>query len=298
MGAREAMEEEIEPYSIKQAFWTPSQLGVLTIDQLQFVANALMGSQYPLLITGYTGREHEGVQALVRLADIVKGLRILDTAGADMCFPADHPAWLGLRYGEHDAITKADVIIVVECDVNKASPARAQSSSANMRQQVPWITARCRPRKDATVIQIDSEPLKHTMQVFYLDAVARIQAHPTKCLEALAAYIEHNFGSIITSDAFVTRWDWLVEAHQARLSQIVQEARPTVDGSLSPAFLMSQLRTRCPVDTVWVVEAVTSAFIAADQIQATIPGSWVNCGGGGLGWSGGGALGVKLATDL
>lgn len=26
-------------------------------------------------------------------------------------------------------------------------------------------------------------------------------------------------------------------------------------------------------------------------------GSWVNCGGGGLGWSGGGALGIKLATE-
>ena len=61
---------------------------------------------------------------------------------------------------------------------------------------------------------------------------------------------------------------------------------------------MSQLRRACPAETVWVVEAVTNSVIASDQIQATIPGSWINCGGGGLGWSGGGALGVKLATTM
>ena len=49
---------------------------------------------------------------------------------------------------------------------------------------------------------------------------------------------------------------------------------------------------------VWVVEAVTNSVIASDQIQVNIPGSWINCGGGGLGWSGGGALGVKLAMDM
>lgn len=43
---------------------------------------------------------------------------------------------------------------------------------------------------------------------------------------------------------------------------------------------------------------MTNAAFVADQVQATIPGTWINCGGGGLGWSGGGALGIKLATDF
>lgn len=60
---------------------------------------------------------------------------------------------------------------------------------------------------------------------------------------------------------------------------------------------MSELRNACPADTVWVIEAVTNATIAADQIQATLPESSIICGGGGLGWSGGSALGVKLAMD-
>jgi thiamine pyrophosphate-dependent acetolactate synthase large subunit-like protein len=37
--------------------------------------------------------------------------------------------------------------------------------------------------------------------------------------------------------------------------------------------------------------------LVADQIRPTLPGSWLNCGGGGLGWSGGAALGIKLASE-
>jgi hypothetical protein len=55
------------------------------------------------------------VGALVKLADTVKGLRVLDTGGSDMCFPANHRAWLGLRYGIDEAIKTADVIVVIDC---------------------------------------------------------------------------------------------------------------------------------------------------------------------------------------
>ena len=43
---------------------------------------------------------------------------MLDVAGAEMCFPADHPSWRGLRYGEDESITTADVILVLECEAS------------------------------------------------------------------------------------------------------------------------------------------------------------------------------------
>lgn len=57
------------------------------------------------------------------------------------------------------------------------------------------------------------------------------------------------------------------------------------------------MRELVPNDTVFAVEAVTNTILIADQIRATLPGQWINCGGGGLGWSGGGTLGIKLAVD-
>lgn len=120
VGAREAMEEEIEPYAVSQAFWTPSELGVPAEEDLQFISSALLAADYPLVIVGSTGRDLKSVDAMVHLADTVRGVRVLDTAGSDMCFPATHPAWLGLRYGEHEAILKADFILAVEVDVGPA----------------------------------------------------------------------------------------------------------------------------------------------------------------------------------
>jgi thiamine pyrophosphate-dependent acetolactate synthase large subunit-like protein len=60
---------------------------------------------------------------------------------------------------------------------------------------------------------------------------------------------------------------------------------------------MSHVRHHLPRDTIWAVEAVTNTAFVADQISATEPGSFLGCGGGGLGRSGGGALDIKLATD-
>ena len=124
MGSREAMEEEIEPYSVNQSFWTANQLGCLDQHQLETLAEALVKATAPLIVTGYTGRAPDGVSALVDLANTLRGLKVLDVAGAAMCFPANHPAWQGLRYGEDESIKKADVIIVLECDVRCFSRAR------------------------------------------------------------------------------------------------------------------------------------------------------------------------------
>jgi thiamine pyrophosphate-dependent acetolactate synthase large subunit-like protein len=42
---------------------------------------------------------------------------------------------------------------------------------------------------------------------------------------------------------------------------------------------------------------VTNALPACNQLQVDKPGCLINGGGGGLGWSGGGSIGVKLASD-
>jgi thiamine pyrophosphate-dependent acetolactate synthase large subunit-like protein len=134
--------------------------------------------------------------------------------------------------------------------------------------------------------------------MFYINAIARFQADPVRSVQSLTAFIKAKYGHTLSSDIFESRWNRLVDDHRKRISAIALQARPSSGSRILPAYLMDQLRKACPAETVWVVEAVTNSVIASDQIQATIPGSWINCGGGGLGWSGGGALGVKLATTL
>ncbi|KAH0409883.1 thiamine diphosphate-binding protein, partial [Aureobasidium melanogenum] len=89
VGAREAMEEDIEPYKLDQRHWTAVEPSALSSKQIENVAQLLVKAESPLVITGYSGRNHNAVGALVELANTVKGLKVLDTGGSDMCFPAD-----------------------------------------------------------------------------------------------------------------------------------------------------------------------------------------------------------------
>jgi thiamine pyrophosphate-dependent acetolactate synthase large subunit-like protein len=90
-GAREAMEEDLQPYQLEQRFWKPIEPTALPPSGVEAIANALVNAKEPLVITGYSGRNHATPGELVKLADTVKGLRVLDTGGSDMCFPSDHP---------------------------------------------------------------------------------------------------------------------------------------------------------------------------------------------------------------
>jgi thiamine pyrophosphate-dependent acetolactate synthase large subunit-like protein len=90
-GAREAMEQDVDPYHLDQRYWEPVEPAALPLSGIKAIAEALVGAEEPLIITGYSGRNHATPGELVKLADTIKGLRVLDTGGSDLCFPADHP---------------------------------------------------------------------------------------------------------------------------------------------------------------------------------------------------------------
>ncbi|KAL2201210.1 thiamine pyrophosphate enzyme, N-terminal TPP binding domain-containing protein [Corynascus similis CBS 632.67] len=284
--AREVLEADIEPYemSLGQRYWEPVELGGLPPKGAAKIAEALAGASRPLLLTGYSGRNQEIPAALVELADTIKTLRVLDTAGSDMCFPADHPAWLGVRQGADLSITEADVILVLDCDV-------------------PWIQTLCKPRPDATVFHIDTDPLKQRMPLFYIQADARYQADSLLAVQQIvevlhrpdseAARVLGSRGEDLAAAEAARR-----ESHAARIASIEQAASSALpDDKFGVAHLSKVLRATCPEDTIWAVEAVTNTGFIHNSVRPTRPGSWINCGASGLGWSGGAALGIKLAAD-
>ncbi|SMR63179.1 unnamed protein product [Zymoseptoria tritici ST99CH_3D1] len=278
LGSREAMEEEIEPYSINQAHWTSVTLGGLTPPQVSLIADALIEAERPLLITGYSGRNHSVPAALVDLATAVPGLRVLDTGGSDMCFPSNHPAWLGLRYGVHEAIPKADVILVLDCDV-------------------PWIPTQCAPSPTAKIYHLDVDALKQQMPVFYIPALARFRVDAFTAISQLATYTTSTYSTRVQSAPYTERATALQESHKSTITHLQSLAIPEPDNTFQTSYLASRLRALLPEDTIFAIEAVTNAPSIHDQLRPHLPGTWINCGGGGLGWSGGGALGIKLAAD-
>ncbi|KAK8026404.1 thiamine pyrophosphate binding protein [Apiospora marii] len=278
VGAREVMEEDIEPYHLEQGVWDRVELGGLPQRAVAQIAEALAAAKKPLLITGYSGRNHQVPAALVELANTVKGLRVLDTGGSDMCFPATHPAWLGLRFGVGAEIREADVIVILDCDV-------------------PWIPTQNKPAADAKVFHIDVDPLKQMMPLFYVPAQHRYRADALTSVEQVTAHLKTAFGSQLNSESATQAWDALVAAHAQKLDDIAARTKPAADGQFGTGYLCKTLKGLVPRDTIWAIEAVTNTAFVHDNLQPELPGSWINCGGGGLGWSGGGALGIKLASD-
>ncbi|KAH6962130.1 thiamine pyrophosphate enzyme, N-terminal TPP binding domain-containing protein [Ilyonectria sp. MPI-CAGE-AT-0026] len=280
MGAREVMEEIIQPYSINPAHWHGIGPSALPPNAVAEIAQALVGAQEPLVVTGYSGRNHAAVAALLDLANAVKGLRVLDTGGSDMCFPADHPGWLGMKYGADDSIRTADVLLVVDCDV-------------------PWINTQCLPKSSAKVFHLDVDPLKQTMLVSYISAETRYRADAGTALAQIVAYLKSSseLAKRLVDSEFENRWASLQQSHSKLIKSLDAKPEATDTGSMNTAYVCSMLRKMLPQNTIFAVEAVTNTITVAEQIRATQPGQWINCGGGGLGWSGGGALGIKLAVD-
>ncbi|KAL6909227.1 thiamine diphosphate-binding protein [Trichoderma evansii] len=278
-GAREVMEQEIEPYQLRQSDWKPIKLGSLPQDAVDNIADALAGAKRPLVLTGYGGRNHEFPGALVKLADTVPNLRVVDCGGSDMCFPFDHPASLGLNYGGEKSIPDADVILVLDADV-------------------PWIPAHIKPNPDARVFHIDLDPLKQQMPVFYIESEATYRADTQTAIEQLTEALKTGENAKKLQAQNTTQIvQKRKEEHNLRLAKIAKAAEVRPDGTFGTGYLCRTIKKLVPEDTLFAIEAVTNTLFVYDNIQPSVPGTWINCGGGGLGWSGGGALGMKLATD-
>jgi thiamine pyrophosphate-dependent acetolactate synthase large subunit-like protein len=277
--AREVLAEETEPYSLNQKQWTPIGPGALPVEAADEVAQALVNAERPLLLTGYSGRDRRCPEKLVALADLVPGLRVHDTGGSDLCFPFSHPASQGFRLSTDECTRDADMILMVDCDV-------------------PWIPSKNPPAKDARIYHIDIDPLNQQIPVSFIPAHGRWTAD---CYTALGQLITRlstpSLQETLKGESYQLRRKALVKAHKERLHDIAKRCRLGDDESLDAHNIGFVLKNTLPTSTVFVVEAVTCAQFLYDQLQPERPGSWINCGATGIGWSNGAALGVKMALD-
>lgn len=283
MGAREVMEQELEPYSLVQEQWAPVTNGSLPDTAVTGIVNALIQAESPLIVVGFTGRHQESVIELVRLADRVKGLRVYDAGTTELSFPFNHPACISPTTGSAKCLEAADCIVVLDCDV-------------------PWMPTQHKPRSDARIFHIDIDPLKAQMSLFYIPATARYRADSLAALRQLNACVASSPELIaaLSSPVYTARWDALVQSHSKALSTVAAKATPPpggADASINISYLSARLRAVLPTETIYVTEAVTNHVRMTEQLQPSLPGTWFTKGAGGLGWSCGAALGIKLAAD-
>jgi thiamine pyrophosphate-dependent acetolactate synthase large subunit-like protein len=214
----------------------------------------------------------------VALADLIPGIRVHDTGGSDVCFPASHPASEGFRLSSDDCSKDADIILLLDCDV-------------------PWIPSRNPPQKTAKIYHVDCDPLNQQIPVSFFPANGRWKADSFLALSQLVNYIRDDKSLVesLKDTKYRERGHAQAQAHKVRLAEIASRPRLREEDGLNADNIGSLLKSTLPDSTTFVVEAVTASSPIHDQIQPSRPGSWVNCGGTGIGWSNGAALGVQMA---
>jgi acetolactate synthase-1/2/3 large subunit len=276
-GAREVMEERIEPYAVDPARYGPIAPAALTAEVTAEIATALAGARHPLIVTSYLGRDPSAVASLVALAELL-AIPVVEAMAYHVNFPDDHPLHAGFQYhsvGQNPVLAEADVILVLDSDV-------------------PWIPSVNRPSDDAAVYYVDIDPLKSQIQLWDVPARRFAAANSKVAVEQIAAFVQHN--DLLERGQIEERRAAAAARHQRTREERAAAEQPR-DGVITAEYLTACVRRLLEgEDAIVLTEVVTSSKAVAEHLRPSRPGSVLHHGGGALGWSGGAAAGAKLAA--
>ena len=238
------------------------------------LADRLIAAKNPVLVTAYAGRDPSTPALLDEVARFA-GIRVFEFNPLHLNIPADSPCAAGFVPGKH--VAEADVGILLDVDV-------------------PWIP-RDTPENPATFwAQIDVDVVKQGFPMWDFATNLRIQGASRRILEQLARGAEGE------GDAGVPRGGGEARRGARRGARGAQERRSRSSprtrarrGRSIPQYLCAEVGRAIGPDDVVVNEAIRNTLAVFNQIPRNVPGTIVGLAGGGLGFSGGTALGVKLA---
>jgi acetolactate synthase-1/2/3 large subunit len=274
---REVMEEPVEPYAVDPANYGPVSPAALTPEVTEEIARALAGAEHPLIVTSYLGRNPAAVPSLVKLAELL-AIPVVEAMAYHVNFPASHPLHAGYQYhsvAQNPILAEADVILVLDSDV-------------------PWIPIVNRPSDGAEIYCVDIDPLKSQMQLWEVPA-RRFAAADSKVAIEQIANVVMSYG--LVDDTAVSARRAEAERRHAQVLAEVAAAEQPRDDAITVEYLTACVRRVLEgEDALILTEVVTGSRAVAEHLRPDQPGSVLHHGGGSLGWSGGAAVGAKLAA--
>lgn len=252
----------------------PAQLGAGDPDALRDIARRLVRSERPVVLTATAGRTRQGFDALVHLAELL-ALPIVERRERTN-FPTSHPLHQGFLPGPF--VETADLILVVDSDV-------------------PYIPTQVTPRPDATIVQIDLDPVKDRIPLWSFPLTQAIRADSSRALELIAAYAKDLLTDDVARRVEARRAELMVRHSERRAARessalATREMRPIATEWLG--YCIGELQRLTP-DCVFVDESLTSHAAVWNHVDCNEPETMFGSGGSSLGWGLGAALGIKLA---
>lgn len=249
------------------------QAGGIEPARVDAMAQALMAAENPIALTAYLGRKPQAVEVLERLARTC-GIRVAEFNSIDLNMPQDSPCFAG--FDPLPLLETADLGLLLDSDVPFV-PQYAKRAGA-----IRWI-------------QIDIDPLKSDFPMWGFATDMRVQGDCATVLRQVLEAVEARADDAWRRRVATRIASWSGAREQMTTRRAAASANRGVSGALTPAYLFATLNAKLSQDDIVVNEAIRNAGIVQEQLTRTRPRSYVGLAGGGLGFSGGMALGLKLA---
>jgi acetolactate synthase-1/2/3 large subunit len=236
------------------------------------IAEQLMTAENPVAFTAYLGRKPQAVATLDRLARAC-GIRVCDFSAIDLNIPQDSPCYAGID--PSPLMEQADLALLIDTDV----PFVPQSKRGNA---IKWI-------------QIDIDPLKADFPMWGFATDMRISGDSAVILEQVLEAVEARADDAYRRRIAARISGWSNARAVLAKRRATASANKGAAGALNAAFVCATLGAKLSQDDVVLNEAIRNGPILQEHLRRTKAGSYVGLAGGGLGFSGGMALGLKLA---
>ncbi len=265
--------EESQVLSFDAKRYGPVMAGGIDDTRAQEIARNLMQAKHPIAVAAYMGRKAEAVHALEELA-MLCGIRVYEFAPSFLNVSHSSPCFGGFDPGKAQA--DADVGLLLDVDV-------------------PWLPKYVQERADTRWMHIDVDPIKKDFPMWGFATDLRIQADCATVLRQVIDIVRAQ-----ADDAFhqrvAQRVDQWKPQQQARRDAAARTAAQTgKPGAIAAAYVCSELNKLIAPQDVVINEAIRNSGAVLNQLERTEPLTLLCSAGGGLGYSGATALGVKLA---
>jgi acetolactate synthase I/II/III large subunit len=251
----------------------PVAAGAADAASIDAIAAKLLAAERPLLISSYAGRNHATVPLLDELARFA-GIRVIEFNPLYVNLPHDSPCHGGFMPAK--ALAEADVGLLVDVDV-------------------PWIPSDMPDNPNTWWAHIDVDAEKRNFPMWTFPGNLRLPGDSHRILADLLAVLKAKAGSGFKARA-AERVKRLAKEGNARREQAAKAAAaPGAVGQINPHYLCAALAKALKPSDIVLNEAIRNGPVVAQQMPRTEPGTLVGLAGGGLGFSGGMALGLKLA---
>jgi acetolactate synthase I/II/III large subunit len=275
VGAREVMEAETKSVAIEIAEWPPTAPTPLAEAAVASLVDAVQKTARPLIVTSYVGRNPAAVTELVRFCSRL-GVGVLESVPSYVNYPHNDPLYQGNQWNhpfQNRALAEADFILVVDSDV-------------------PWIPTVSKPSDGAPIAIIDVDPLKQSMPLWSIRAR---QCHRADAATAFAQLNARLDRVDIDEEAAERRRRHYAERHRQRKAELDRLEAPKGD-IITPEYLTACVRRQAGLEAIVLNEGITNYPAICDHMAREHPGTMFASGGGSLGWTGGAAIGMKLAA--